>query len=184
MSKGIRSRVFTMSLKQDITKEIEQYGKYAWILHDKDVDKETGELKDPHYHIFLEFPNARYITGLANELNIEANMLEVVRNKSRLLRYFLHKDSPEKHQYEISEIHSNFEIEQSFDELNFVTIGELLHSSPTFDIFLSQCLRKGLRGHPATMRFSLLKLWAVERSGQSLLEPLDEFERNLGSLDE
>ncbi|MCL2675549.1 MAG: replication protein [Firmicutes bacterium] len=28
---------------------------YAWILHDKDVNEKTGELKKPHYHFLAQF---------------------------------------------------------------------------------------------------------------------------------
>ena len=28
---------------------------YAWILHDKDIDKESGEPKKPHYHYLIQF---------------------------------------------------------------------------------------------------------------------------------
>lgn len=40
---------------------------YAYILHDRDVNLYTGELKEPHYHIVMCFSNPRSISGLLKE---------------------------------------------------------------------------------------------------------------------
>ena len=160
---GLRSRAFTMSLQQDITGVVESYEKYAWILHDKDIDEDTGELKAPHYHIFLEFRNARYLSGLAAELGVASNFIEVCRNKTGSQLYLTHKKDPDKYQYDDSEVHSNFDLPKTGDELSPYTIGQILHTSENFDIFVAEVCARGLKGNPLSNRYYLLKLWNAER---------------------
>jgi hypothetical protein len=158
--KAIRTRKVTISLKQDITKVIEQYGKYAWILHDKDANPETGELIEPHYHIFLEFPNARSLTSIANELGIEPNMVQVVRDKKGILNYFTHSRSPEKYQYDIKEVHANFEVERESEEgLNMIMVFELLEKSESVKHFVAELCKRGLSGNPLTNSRNANALW-------------------------
>lgn len=47
---------FIMNLVNSKGKNISAV-KYAYILHDKDIEEDTGELKKPHYHLWLEFPS-------------------------------------------------------------------------------------------------------------------------------
>ena len=37
----------------DFLNTIEHFPEYAYILHDKDVNVDTGELKKPHYHAVI-----------------------------------------------------------------------------------------------------------------------------------
>ena len=73
------------------------------ILHDKDkytkniVNEETGELlhvegdfKKPHYHCYIEFPNPRYISGVAKELGIDEHLIQFAQSKVAYWQYMLH----------------------------------------------------------------------------------------------
>lgn len=73
------------------------------VLHDKDkytesvVDEETGELlhaegetKKPHYHVYIEFPNPRYISGVSSELGIDEHLIQFCDNKKAYWEYMLH----------------------------------------------------------------------------------------------
>lgn len=74
------------------------------ILHDKDtytedkLDKETGEvihqagdLKKDHYHFIVRFPNPRYIKAVAEELNIEAHLIDFLDSSFvQYAEYMLH----------------------------------------------------------------------------------------------
>lgn len=167
----LRSRTVTISVKQDITELIEQYGKYAWILHDKDIHEEDvkdedgnithvkGELKDPHYHIYLEFPNARGINSIANELGIAPNMVQIVRNKSGLIDYLTHRRSPDKHQYDDNEIHSNFEISRTEEPLTMIVVHKLLTDCKSFEEFISELTHRGLTGNPVITYTNCRTLW-------------------------
>lgn len=84
---------------------------YAAILHDSDVyeedgkDHEKGELKKPHWHIVIRFsPNALWNTAVAKDLGIEANYLEKCRNMNCSLLYLVHRDNPEKYQYDLAQV--------------------------------------------------------------------------------
>ena len=76
---------------------------YAYILHDADVDV-NAELKKPHYHVYLEFENAREFSVLGSVLGCGENNVEKVKSTRGSIRYLVHADSPEKHQYNISDI--------------------------------------------------------------------------------
>lgn len=81
--------------------------KWAYAVHDKDIlDGETGERKKPHTHIVLNFNNARSITAVADYFEILPQFVEPVKGKSErgALRYLLHLDNPEKHQYSQDEL--------------------------------------------------------------------------------
>ena len=77
---------------------------YAWILHDKDIDEKTGEIKKTHYHIVIRFNNAKWNTSLASDLHITENYIEECRNIKRSLQYLIHYNDENKHQYDLEEV--------------------------------------------------------------------------------
>lgn len=84
---------------------------YAAILHDSDVyeedgkDHKKGDLKKPHWHVVIRFsPNALWNTAVAKDLGIEPNYLEKCRNLNRSLLYLVHRDNPEKFQYDLAQV--------------------------------------------------------------------------------
>lgn len=109
------SRTFTASLKPALTTaQIDSLGSqlkglatFLAITHDKDINEETGELVEPHTHLYFEYSTPRKITTIANLLNIETNFIEIVRNKKMFVRYLTHLDNPEKAQYPPFEVYTN-----------------------------------------------------------------------------
>ena len=107
-----KTRRFCIMLypKEDPTHEnamnfiIKHFTKWASIVHDKDVDTETGELIKEHTHIVVEFPNPRHITGVAKELSIGANYIQECRNFENALSYLIHFNEETKYQYDIDEV--------------------------------------------------------------------------------
>lgn len=79
--------------------------KWAWIYHNKDNSEHE------HYHFYLEFPNPRSFSSVANELLMPVTNLQVVLDKKAILQYLTHENAPDKHHYDKSEIHSNFNID-------------------------------------------------------------------------
>lgn len=84
---------------------------FAAILHDSDVFEtdgdghKKGDLKKPHWHVVIRFsPNALWNTAVAKDLGIESNYLEKCRNLNRSLLYLVHRDNPEKFQYDLSQV--------------------------------------------------------------------------------
>lgn len=76
------------------------------INHDKD-NNDLGELVEPHTHIYLEYETPRKLSTIANLLEVEANFIEIIRNKKGYLRYLTHKDDLDKFQYDDSEVLTN-----------------------------------------------------------------------------
>ena len=76
------------------------------INHDKDTN-DLGELVEPHTHIYLEYETPRKLSTIANLLEVEANFIEIIRNKKGYMRYLTHKDDPDKYQYDNSEVLTN-----------------------------------------------------------------------------
>lgn len=79
--------------------------KWAYIFHNKD----SSEHK--HHHFYLEFKNPRSFASVANEFNMPVTNLEGVRDKKAILQYLTHENEPNKHHYDLDEVHSNFDYE-------------------------------------------------------------------------
>lgn len=116
-------RSFTFALTIDDTPNINeiidiviQYPKYAFIIHDSDL-LDDGTPKKDHYHFYIEFPNPRSFQSIANDLSIAVNFIEKVYDKSSILLYLTHKNRPEKFQYNITDITSNFDIQREIDSV-------------------------------------------------------------------
>lgn len=109
MAKKVRSRCYHLILyEEDITHKnaldyIQNNFNYACILHDKDFDEITGEIKKSHYHVILYFDNAVYLSSLAKQLGIKSNYIWVEELKKGL-EYLIHKNNAEKFQYSIDEV--------------------------------------------------------------------------------
>lgn len=89
----------------------------AWAcspLHDKDINA-TGEPKKPHWHILLSFGGKKgykQICGISE--SVCGALPQVCHNQKGLVRYFTHRDNPEKAQYKQSDIeaHGGFDLEE------------------------------------------------------------------------
>ena len=79
--------------------------KYAYIYHDKDES-------EPHYHLYIHFMSRRRLNWLEHEKLTHAFkqniMCERVIDVNQLFLYFLHRNSPEKYQYSVKDIISNY----------------------------------------------------------------------------
>lgn len=80
---------------------------HAYILHDKDVEEETGELKKPHWHVVLRFGEAVWNSSVAKNLGIKCNYVRKNSNINKALEYLIHFNNPDKMSYEIEEVHGN-----------------------------------------------------------------------------
>lgn len=77
-----------------------------WIIHDKDFD-ENNSPKKKHIHVVFKFENGRYGKAVCKQLNLEPYRLEVLASESGILKYLIHLDEPDKHKYDIDEIHGS-----------------------------------------------------------------------------
>lgn len=98
----------------DIVKSLDEAKKkyvikeYAYILHNQDLDVETGESKKSHYHIYVDFGKQTDYKKFIELFNTK--VCESVLDKIALIRYFIHYNDDKKHQYDISEVVSNFNV--------------------------------------------------------------------------
>lgn len=80
---------------------------WAYILHDSDVDAD-GNLKKLHYHFYGKSSDKLTASGIAYRVHVPESACRVVKSWKGALRYLVHADNPEKHQYNVSDISSNF----------------------------------------------------------------------------
>lgn len=78
---------------------------YALITHDKDLVAETGELKPIHKHFVVIFDNARSFEAVRKLF--QGAHIEVAKSVKHSVRYLMHLDHKEKHQYPQAEIETN-----------------------------------------------------------------------------
>lgn len=69
----------------------------AYIHHNADNCKE-------HIHAVVFTENQTYNTSIAKILGIESKWIEQVKDRKKVLRYLIHLDNPDKHQYSEDEV--------------------------------------------------------------------------------
>lgn len=78
---------------------------YWAILHDLDIDEDTGELKRPHIHLVLNCNTRHTFLGVIRKISeafgIAQNRVSVreTRNENSAIRYLMHMDDCEKQPY-------------------------------------------------------------------------------------
>lgn len=63
---------------------------WVTILHDKDVDPDTGEIKKPHIHLLMRSKSARTATAVGKQLRIPPEMVELKSNGEGAMAYLTH----------------------------------------------------------------------------------------------
>lgn len=81
--------------------------KWAWILHDRDIGRE------PHIHLMCSWGKSpTKASVIVNKFECRVNQIERIKGTwADALDYLTHGNAPEKHQYDKSEVHSNFDWE-------------------------------------------------------------------------
>lgn len=133
-------RQFTFSLvnrTHSVCERVKCFPKWAYIKHDKDDSEHI------HYHYYIEFPNPRSFSSVANELGIPVTMLQKVYDKKGILQYLTHENSPDKHHYQQSQIVTNMNFEQEIDSgYDFMVLAQdywdMRHGKMTYFAFLEK----------------------------------------------
>jgi len=98
---------------------------YAYIIHDKDTYDEDnehhkkGELKPPHIHLLLKFQNnqPQKIGYIAQWFGIPENFINCKgKNWESACLYLVHINTPDKFQYAISDVSSNFDYQEFIED--------------------------------------------------------------------
>lgn len=100
------------------------FDQWAYILHDSDVDAE-GNPKKPHYHFYGKCSDKLTSSGIAYRVHVPESACRVVSKWKAAVRYTVHADNPEKYQYNVSDICSNFPLAGFFtlsDDMQAVRI--------------------------------------------------------------
>lgn len=76
-------------------------------LHEKDIDP-LGQPKKPHYHVMVMYDGVQTLDQVREFLNGIAanNFVEIVKSLRGYARYLIHKDNPEKVQYDAEQVQS------------------------------------------------------------------------------
>lgn len=87
---------------------------YAWIYHDKDILEATGEPKKPHFHLWLEFPEAvksMFLDKILEACGGTASMRSNKKTDRNFLAYLTHDttNSGLKARYDFENIVTNIE---------------------------------------------------------------------------
>lgn len=88
---------------------------FAFIVHDKDI-REDGELKSKHFHCVLTFKDTTTSSVIANALHIEEQFVNKIKTTTKSAElYLIHKNNPEKYQYNPNNVISNFDYVEKYD---------------------------------------------------------------------
>lgn len=88
-------------------------------VHDLDTNADETE-KKKHIHVMIDFGSGQnksfdQVKSMTDQLR--GSIPIICHNKFAMIRYFVHLDNPEKHQYQISDLTavSGFEYDKAFD---------------------------------------------------------------------
>ena len=92
-------------------------------LHDKDVNKETGEVKKSHKHGAFYFSSLKSYSQISELIKDKLNgpaHVEPVMSPKGMYDYFVHADNPDKTPYDINDIESGcgFELDKFLVQQN------------------------------------------------------------------
>lgn len=97
-------------------KELSNLKSYCIIVHDKDI-LPNGELKPPHFHAVVTFSNSTTIEAVAKKLCVEPQFVNKIKTTTKSAQlYLVHRNNPEKFQYEPNEVHANFDYVNMVDD--------------------------------------------------------------------
>lgn len=88
-------------------KAAEYFNQWVYILHDKDVSAD-GTPKKAHYHFYGKVDTPRTPQTISNSMGVGEAALRNVSNWRSAVRYAAHLDNPEKYQYPVDALTSNF----------------------------------------------------------------------------
>lgn len=120
-------------------------------IHDKDLNADETE-KKKHIHIMLYFgkgANKSFVQVKQYSDQLCGTIPIIINNTNAMIRYFIHFDNPEKHQYKRSDLIciSGFEINDAFESytnesMYYDFIEEWIKEYDVYNIFELMCSLK------------------------------------------
>lgn len=104
---------FTLEKIGEVLKDWSSVRDYAYIMHDKDENVD-GDPVEPHCHLMLRFKDSVPTTAILNkwknaDVQLAENNLEKCKRWESAVAYLTHANAEEKHQYNDSDVVSNFD---------------------------------------------------------------------------
>lgn len=127
----------------EVLAKVSEMAEYYYILHDKDINEDTGEVKKAHYHIVCGTGANTTDSAIGKRLGLDTQWIQPCKSKPRAKKYLVHADNPEKYQYPVSDVISSvsfilerdeaYQVKMLLDWLSsvnrLVTVSELLRWS-------------------------------------------------------
>lgn len=116
---------------------------WAWCLHDRFSMTELEEEpeKKPHVHFFLHFNSSKLLSTLTTRIFPDLSFqhyIQFAKDKKGSIQYLVHANSPEKYQFAVTDIHSNFDVRDFFSKhfecKEFDQILSYIDSHPTLTL--------------------------------------------------
>lgn len=130
---------------------------YAYIIHDQDTytaddekadpEHKAGTLKAPHIHLLLRFERnqTQQFKDIAKWFGLEPQFASKIRkNWEDAVLYLIHENAPDKHQYSVEDVTSNFNVQTIIDHakeqiklnriLSKILTGEIREYNKTLEI--------------------------------------------------
>ena len=111
---------------------MEYFVQWCYILHDKDLN-DDGSPKKSHYHVYGKLDTPRTPQTVANALGVGVASLRAVSSWRSAVRYSVHLDHPEKYQYSVDSLVSNFAVDR------LLTVSDDLQAARIFSYITSSC---------------------------------------------
>lgn len=95
--------------------ELQHLPQWSYILHDRDIDWETGELKKPHYHCLVKVPSPVLRSVIANKVGLPPEDIQLISSYKKYARYLIHADDADKVQYSPDDVSANWDYNSVID---------------------------------------------------------------------
>lgn len=115
---------------ESLAKATQYFCQWCYVLHDKDLN-DDGTPKKAHYHVYGKLDTARTPQSVANALGVGLSSLRAVSSWRGAVRYTLHFDHPDKHQYSADDVVSNFALAK------FLTVDDDVQAARIFSFLQS-----------------------------------------------
>lgn len=101
---------------------------YCIMLHDKDVLKD-GNPKKPHFHAVLTFTDGKTWESIAAAVGVEKQYVNKIKTTTaRAQAYLIHKNDPDKFQYDAADVRANFDYIEKMDDIKrTISIEEVIN---------------------------------------------------------
>lgn len=133
---------------------------WAFVVHDMDRD-ENGDPIKPHVHFIGKKETIITPKGVCYQLQVPEQNLANIKYWKSAVRYLIHHDQPDKYQYLLESVSSNFDLSVYFKE----ALDEADQANQIF---------KKIASDPTLTEFKLIEwvldnqLWATYRRGYSV----------------